>query len=91
MFEFTEEISVELLGASFSLFSIASIFNCVVSEIQLPQEGTSGDFFLKLNPAENKRMFSSTQYFLDPQIVEEIRSNEKHIDSFLYAEELEKY
>lgn len=91
MFEFTEEISVELLGASFSLFSIASIFDCVVSEIQLPQEGASGEFFLKLNPAENKRMFSSTQYFLDPQIAEEIRSDQKHIDSFLNAEELEKY
>ena len=91
MFEITEEVSIELLGASMNLFSIVSVFNCKISEIQIPPDGKSGGFSLELVPAEEMRMFSSTQYYLCKETVEKIRADKTHIDDFLNADELEKY
>ena len=91
MFEITEEVSIELLGASMNLFSIVSVFNCKISEIQIPPDGKSGGFSLELIPAEEMRMFSSTQYYLCKETVEKIHADKTHIDDFLNADELEKY
>ena len=89
LFEYTEDFSLDLLGVSLDLYSIASIFNCVVSEIDLPPDGTSGAFSVNLKPASGKRMFSSTQYFLNHDSVKELRADKNHVSIFQEAEELD--
>lgn len=90
MFEFTEEISAELFDVKLKLFSIACIFDCVVSEIKLPENEQTGEFCIKLIPADGKRMFSSKQYYLTKDMVEKIRSD-KHVEEYHDAEELKEY
>lgn len=91
LFEYTEDISVELLGVTAKLCAITDMFDCVVSEIELPSEGTSGEFFIKLVSAEGKRMYSSTQYYMDHDEMEKVHADKSHIEIFQNATELDVY
>lgn len=91
LFEYVEDFSIELLGVEISLCAITDMFDCVVSEIELPAEGTSGEFYIKLISAEGKRMYSATQYYIDREFMETVHADKAHIEVFKNATELESY
>ena len=91
LFEYIEDVTVKLFGVEINLCAITDMFDCVVSEIELPPEGSSGEFYIKLTSADGKRMYSSTQYYINHETMEADHSDKAHIDEFQQATELEAY
>ncbi len=91
LFEYVEDLTVDIFGVKISLCAITDMFDCVVSEIELPAEGTSGEFYIKLISAKGKRMYSSTQYYIDREVMEEVHVDKAHIEVFQKATELVSY
>ncbi len=91
LFEYDETLIINLLGVNINLFAITDMFDCVVSEIELPAEGTLGEFYIKLSSAEGKRMYSSKQYYVERKDMETVRTDKSHIEVFKNATELESY
>ena len=67
------------------------MFGGIVSEIELPEDRASGNFFIKLLPPEDGKMFSSTRYFLSEEELENVKAESTHMEEFEKAEELDKY
>lgn len=91
LFEFVETATVKLLGVKIQCFVLSVMFGGIVSEIELPEDRTSGDFFIKLLPPENGKMFSSSLYFLTEEALENAKHESDHLKIFEQAEELDKY
>lgn len=91
LFEYVEDLTVDIFGVEINLCAITDMFDCVVSEINLPAEGTSGEFYIKLISADGKRMYSSTQYYIDREVMEAVHADKAHIEVFQNAAELNSY
>lgn len=76
------------MGAIISCLAFSVMFGGIVSEIELPEDSTSGNFLIKLLPPEDGRMYSSTQYFLAEEDIERVKKESDHLKDFDYAEEL---
>lgn len=88
LFEYTESGQIDLWGANIKCYKLTGIFGGAVSEIQKPQEGTSGDFFVRMCPVEGKRMYSAIQYFKDEDSLAAYQKDQKHIEYLQSATEL---
>lgn len=77
------------MGANIKYYKLVGIFGGAVSEIQAPDEGTSGEFFVKLCPTKDKRMYSATQYYLDENSLKLCQKDPEYIDVLRAATELE--
>lgn len=88
LFEYTENVQMDLLGATIKYYKLTAIFGGAVSEIQEPKEETSGEFFVRICPADGKKMYSATQYYLDEKSLEIFQSDGKHIECLRSATEL---
>ena len=89
LFEYTESIQIDLWGATVKCYKLTGIFGGAVSEIQEPQEGTSGEFFVRICPVEGKKMYSATQYFKDEHSLAAYQKDRKHIECLQSAAKLE--
>lgn len=76
-----------MLGVVLKFFALVDIFDSMIGEIKMPENGISGDFFMKLLPAKGKRMYTATQYYLEENILEIARKNHDHIQKFQEARE----
>lgn len=90
LLESVETVTVQLLGETINCFVLSVMFGGIVSQIDLPEDRTSGNFFIKLLPPENGKMFSSTFYFLSEEDLEKVKQDNDHIKEFEQAEELDK-
>lgn len=88
LFEYTESGQFDLLGATIKCYKLIGIFGGAVNEIQEPQEGTSGEFFVRMCPVEGKKMYSATQYFRDEDSLIVYQKDRKHIEHLQSATEL---
>ena len=88
LFEYTESGQIDLLGATIKCYKLTGIFGGAVNEIQEPQEGTSGEFFVRMCPVEGKKMYSATQYFRDEDSLIVYQKDRKHIEHLQSATEL---
>lgn len=88
LFEYTESGQFDLLGATIKCYKLTGIFGGAVNEIQEPQEGTSGEFFVRMRPVEGKKMYSATQYFRDEDSLIVYQKDRKHIEHLQSATEL---
>lgn len=88
LFEYTESGQIDLLGATIKCYKLTGIFGGAVNEIQEPQEGTSGEFFIRMCPVEGKKMYSATQYFRDEDSLIVYQKDWKHIEHLQSATEL---
>lgn len=88
LFEYEERIQMELLGVVLKFFALVGIFDSMIGEIKMPEDGISGDFHIKLLPAKGKRMYAATQYYLEENDPEIARKNHDHIQRFQEAKEL---
>lgn len=88
LFEYTENGQIDLLGATIKCYKLTGIFGGAVDEIQEPQEGTSGEFFVRMRPVEGKKMYSATQYFRDEDSLIVYQKEQKHIEHLQSATEL---
>ena len=88
LFEYTESGQIDLLGATIKCYKLTGIFGGAVNEIQEPQEGTSGEFFVRMRPVEGKKMYSATQYFRDEDSLIVYQKDRKHIEYLQNATEL---
>ena len=88
LFEYTESGQFDLLGATIKCYKLIGIFGGAVNEIQEPQEGTSGEFFVRMRPVEGKKMYSATQYFRDEDSLIVYQKDRKHIEHLQSATEL---
>lgn len=88
LFEYTESGQIDLLGATIKCYKLTGIFGGAVNEIQEPQEGTSGEFFVRMRPVEGKKMYSATQYFRDEDSLIVYQKDRKHIEHLQSATEL---
>ena len=88
-FEYSEKVEYELLGTNIVYYQFVAIFDGEISEFQVPEEGTSGDFFVTLCSTKGKRMYSSTQYYLNEKLLEDFKNEPKHIEILKSAKELE--
>ena len=91
LFEYTEGIAIEVFGVTIQGYALVGIFGCVISEIEVPRDRESGEFFIKLLPAKENQMYSSTQYYTDKEGIEVVRTNQEHVKIFQAAKELENY
>lgn len=91
LFEYVEAATAQLLGVTINCFVLTVMFGGIVSEIELPEDRASGNFFIKLLPPENGKMFSSTRYFLSEEELENVKAESTHMEEFEKAEELDKY
>ena len=88
LFEYTESGQFDLLGATIKCYKLTGIFGGAVNEIQEPQEGTSGEFFVRMRPVEGQKMYSATQYFRDEDSLIVYQKDRKHIEHLQSATEL---
>lgn len=88
LFEYTESGQIDLLGATITCYKLTGIFGGAVNEIQEPQEGTSGEFFVRMRPVKGKKMYSATQYFRDEDSLIVYQKDRKHIEHLQSATEL---
>lgn len=88
LFEYTESGQIDLLGTTIKCYRLTGIFGGAVNEIQEPQEGTSGEFFVKMRPVEGKKMYSATQYFRDEDSLIVYQKDRKYIEHLQSATEL---
>ena len=88
LFEYTESGQIDLLGATIKCYKLTGILGGAVNEIQEPQEGTSGEFFIRMCPVEGKKMYSATQYFRDEDSLIVYPKDWKHIEHLQSATEL---
>lgn len=88
LFEYTESGQIDLWGATIKCYKLTGIFGGAVNEIQEPQEGTSGEFFVRMCPVEGKKMYSATQYFRDEDSLIVYQKDRKHIEHLQSATEL---
>lgn len=88
LFEYTESGQFDLLGATIKCYKLIGIFGGAVNEIQEPQEGTSGEFFVRMRPVEGKKMYSATQYFREEDSLIVYQKDRKHIEHLQSATEL---
>lgn len=88
LFEYVENVQIDLLGVTIKYYKLTAIFGGAVSEIQEPQKGTSGEFFVRICPADGKKMYSATQYCLDEKALEIFQKDGKHIECLRSAVEL---
>ena len=88
LFEYTESGQIDLWGATIECYKLTGIFGGAVNEIQEPQEGTSGEFFVRMRPVEGKKMYSATQYFRDEDSLIVYQKDRKHIEHLQSATEL---
>lgn len=91
MFEYTENLTVLLLGIELNLFAVTAVFDCTVSCIDIPQDCEVGEYRLQITHAEGKRMYSSTQFFAEKQEAQKTRDDPMHIEVFQHAKEVEVY
>lgn len=89
LFEYEERIQMELLGVVLKFSALVGIFDSMIGEIKMPEDGISGDFLMKLLPAKGKRMYAATQYYLEEIAPEIARKNHHHIQKFQEARELD--
>lgn len=89
LFEYEERIQMELLGVVLKFSALVGIFDSMIGEIKMPEDGISGDFVMKLLPAKGKRMYAATQYYLEENAPEIARKNHNHIQKFQEARELD--
>lgn len=89
LFEYEERIQMELLGVVLKFSALVGIFDSMIGEIKMPEDGISGDFLMKLLPAKGKRMYAATQYYLEENAPEIARKNHHHIQKFQEARELD--
>lgn len=87
-FEYVETVQIDLFSVTIRYYKLVDVFDGAVGKIQAPEEGTKGKFLVKLYPAENKKMYSSTQYYLEKNLMEDCIKDPKHIEIFQYALEL---
>ena len=80
---------MELLGVVLKFSALVGIFDSMIGEIKMPEDGISGDFLMKLLPAKGKRMYAATQYYLEENAPEIARKNHHHIQKFQEARELD--
>ena len=88
LFEYTESGQIDLLGATITCYKLTGIFGGAVNEIQEPQEGTSGEFFVRMRPVKGKKMYSATQYFRDEDSLIVYQKDRIHIEHLQSATEL---
>ena len=88
LFEYEERIQMELLGVVLKVYALVGIFDSMIGEIEMPENGILGEFFMKLLPAKGKRMYAATQYYLEENAPEIARKNHDHIQKFQEAKEL---
>lgn len=91
LFEYVEGVEVHLFGVTLQLYALVDVFGGRVSEMSSAPAGATGDFFVKVVPVEGKRMYSSTQFFLDEKQTEEVRIDRKHVDAFRDANTMGSY
>ncbi len=91
LFEYVEGLIVDVFGIKINLYAVTAMFDCVVSKIELPAKGTSGEFYLKLISADGKRMYSSIQYYIDREVMEVAQADKMHLKVLQNATELETY
>lgn len=91
LFEYTEGVECNLLGIALQLYALVAVFGGIVAEITLPTENSTGEFYVKLTPAEGKRMYSAKQFYLDRTTLEKVREDKEHIGHFQTAAEIERY
>lgn len=91
LFEFTETIEMHLLGVQMRLYALTDVFEGKVTEIQVPEDGKTGKFCIKLEPTEDAKMYMSTQLFKDIDTIDSIRSKRSHLESFRTATQLNNY
>lgn len=89
LFEYEERIQMEWLGVVLKFSALVGIFDSMIGEIKMPEDGISGDFLMKLLPAKGKRMYAATQYYLEENAPEIARKNHHHIQKFQEARELD--
>ena len=86
--EFIETGELEILGISIKLEGLTALFDGVVSEITAPENGQPGEFRVKLMSASGKRLYASTQLFLDPEELKTFGREQTHIEILRKAREL---
>jgi len=91
LFEYIEARLLEALGVSVQCYALVDMFDATIAEIEMPEGDGTGEFFIKLLPAKDKRLFSAVQYYRSPEDLEAARKNRIHVDVFKTAEELDKY
>lgn len=90
LFEYTETVQNNLFGVNIKYYKLTGIFGGAVSEIQRPEKGVLGEFFVKLCPVEGKKMYSATQYFFDESLLKTFQEDHKHIEYLQAATELKE-
>lgn len=88
VFEYVQTATIDLLSVTINCFAFSVMFGGIVSELKIPENNTSGNFYIKLLPSENGRMYSSTQYFLTEEDIERVKRENDHLKDFEHAEEL---
>lgn len=88
LFEYVEIIQVILLGVTLRYSALIGVFDGEIGEIRTPEDGTSGEFFLKLIPAKGKRLYASKQYYLNEDAAQTAQKDYNHIQRFKSAQEL---
>lgn len=88
-FEYLETVQTELFSENIVYYKLVVIYDGVVGEIQAPEEGTKGEFFVKMYPAKGKKMYSATQYYLQKSLMEDFQKDPQHIEIFQNALEIE--
>lgn len=89
LFEYGENVQVDILGTNIKYYALTSIFGGAVNEIQKPEKGITGEFFIRVCPVNGKRMYAAKKYFKDASSAENFQEEQKHIDKMQAATELQ--
>ena len=91
LFEYIEEVVYELLGVNIQYYILTDIYNGAISELMTPNEGETGEFLVKMEPAKGKQMYSVKKFYIDIESANAEQENRDHVTTFQNAMELELY
>lgn len=91
LFEYVEGVESELLGVNLQYYALTDIYNGAISELITPNEGETGEFLIKMEPAKGKKMYSVKKFYIDIESANAEQENRDHVTTFQDAMELEKY
>lgn len=88
MFKYIEGVEIDILGKKIQCYTLSAVFGGKVSILETAPTNTEGEFKIKLEPADGKEMFSSTQYFIDNDALEKTSNSDNFAALFFDSDKL---
>ena len=87
LFEYIEGLEFHVFGSTIRTYALVDVFGGVFAELDIPED-EEGVVAVTLIPAEGKKMFTATQYYIDEQEIEAVHADRGHIEVFKQSEPL---